>query len=67
MLKAYSLINSKIGYFQAQAPVAAFLLMQMPAEKAFWCLVSVSDKYLAGYYSPGLEVTYNFSTNIILL
>lgn len=56
VLKAYSVLNPKVGYFQAQAPVAAFLLMHMPAVQAFWCLVSISDKYLAGYYNPGLEV-----------
>jgi hypothetical protein len=26
--------------------------MHMPAEQAFWCLVSICDKYLAGYYTP---------------
>ncbi|CAH1641054.1 unnamed protein product [Spodoptera littoralis] len=31
VLKAYSVLNPKVGYFQAQAPVAAFLLMHMPA------------------------------------
>ncbi|KAF9809131.1 hypothetical protein SFRURICE_000431, partial [Spodoptera frugiperda] len=56
VLKAYSVLNPKVGYFQAQAPVAAFLLMHMPAVQAFWCLVSISDKYLSGYYNPGLEV-----------
>ncbi|KAM3963893.1 TBC1 domain family member whacked [Aphomia sociella] len=56
VLKAYSILNPKVGYFQAQAPVAAFLLMHMPAVQAFWCLVSISDKYLKGYYNPGLEV-----------
>ncbi|KAF4518857.1 hypothetical protein B566_EDAN006708 [Ephemera danica] len=55
VLKAYSVLNKKVGYCQAQAPVAAFLLMHMPAEQAFWCLVSVCDKYLFGYYSQGME------------
>lgn len=57
VLKAYSVLNPKVGYFQAQAPVAAFLLMHMPSVQAFWCLVSISDKYLSGYYNPGLEVS----------
>lgn len=61
MLKAYSVLNPKVGYFQAQAPVAAFLLMHMPSVQAFWCLVSISDKYLSGYYNPGLEVRIFFS------
>ncbi|KAL3270939.1 hypothetical protein HHI36_021444 [Cryptolaemus montrouzieri] len=56
VLKAYTIQNPKIGYCQAQAPVAAFLLMHMPAEQAFWCLISVSDKYLENYYSPSVEV-----------
>jgi hypothetical protein len=54
VLKAYSILNTSIGYCQAQAPLAAFLLMHMPAEQAFWCLVSICDKYLAGYYSQGM-------------
>ena len=37
-----------------QAPIAAVLLMHMPAEQAFWCLVSICEKYLPGYYSAGL-------------
>lgn len=56
VLKAYTIWNSKDGYCQAQAPIAAFLLMHMPAEQAFWCLVSIFDRYLPQYYSPGLEV-----------
>lgn len=44
VLKAYSILNPRVGYCQAQAPIAAFLLMQMPAEHAFWCFVSVCDK-----------------------
>ncbi|XP_066249005.1 TBC1 domain family member whacked [Euwallacea similis] len=56
VLKAYTIYNPDIGYCQAQAPVAAFLLMHMPAEQAFWCLVSISDKYLQNYYSPNMEV-----------
>ncbi|XP_075219488.1 TBC1 domain family member whacked [Lycorma delicatula] len=55
VLKAYSVLNPEVGYCQAQAPLAAFLLMHMPAEEAFWCLVSICDKYLAGYYSQGMR------------
>lgn len=54
ILKAYSIFNPSVGYCQAQAPIAAALLMHMPAEQAFWCLVSICEKYLPGYYSPGL-------------
>lgn len=44
VLKAYSILNPKVGYCQAQAPIAAFLLMHLPAEQAFWCFVSVCDR-----------------------
>lgn len=44
ILKAYSILNPKVGYCQAQAPIAAFLLMHMPSEQAFWCFVSVCDR-----------------------
>ncbi|XP_023230960.1 TBC1 domain family member 10A-like isoform X1 [Centruroides sculpturatus] len=55
ILKAYSIFNPAVGYCQAQAPIAATLLMHMPAEQAFWCLVAICEKYVPGYYSPGLE------------
>ncbi|XP_065520566.1 LOW QUALITY PROTEIN: TBC1 domain family member 10B-like, partial [Lathamus discolor] len=55
ILKAYTVLRPHEGYCQAQAPVAAVLLMHMPAEQAFWCLVQICDKYLPGYYSAGLE------------
>ena len=54
VLKAYTIHNPIDGYCQAQAPIAAILLMHMPAEQAFWCLVSLCEKYLPGYYSAGL-------------
>ncbi|XP_010875816.1 TBC1 domain family member 10A [Esox lucius] len=55
VLKAYTLHRPEEGYCQAQAPIAAVLLMHMPAEDAFWCLVQICEKYLPGYYSAGLE------------
>ena len=54
ILKAYTIHNPHDGYCQAQAPIGAILLMHMPAEQAFWCLVSICEKYLPGYYAPGL-------------
>lgn len=55
VLKAYTLHRPEEGYCQAQAPVAAVLLMHMPAEDAFWVLVQICEKYIPGYYSAGLE------------
>ncbi|XP_013858601.1 ecotropic viral integration site 5 ortholog [Austrofundulus limnaeus] len=55
VLKAYTQFQPEEGYCQAQGPVAAVLLMNMPAEEAFWCLVQISEQYLPGYYSPSLE------------
>ncbi|XP_068608929.1 TBC1 domain family member 10A [Brachionichthys hirsutus] len=55
VLKAYTLHRPEEGYCQAQAPIAALLLMHMPAEDAFWILVQICEKYLPGYYSTGLE------------
>ena len=60
LLKAYTVHNPADGYCQAQAPIAAVLLMHMPAEEAFWCFVSICEKYLPGYYSPGLVNITNF-------
>ncbi|XP_048827599.1 uncharacterized protein tbc1d10c [Brienomyrus brachyistius] len=55
VLKAYTQFKPEEGYCQGQGPVAAVLLMNMPAEEAFWCLVQISEQYLPGYYSPLLE------------
>ncbi|XP_034399967.1 titin homolog [Cyclopterus lumpus] len=55
VLKAFTQYQPEEGYCQAQGPVAAVLLMNMPAEEAFWCLVQISEQYLPGYYSPLLE------------
>uniref|UniRef100_A0A4W4G714 Rab-GAP TBC domain-containing protein n=2 Tax=Electrophorus electricus TaxID=8005 RepID=A0A4W4G714_ELEEL len=55
VLKAYTEFQPEEGYCQAQGPVAAVLLMNMPLEEAFWCLVQISELYLPGYYSTLLE------------
>ncbi|XP_023658620.1 TBC1 domain family member 10A-like [Paramormyrops kingsleyae] len=55
VLKAYTIYQPEEGYCQAQAPIAAVLLMHLPAEDAFWGLVQICEKYLPGYYSAGLE------------
>uniref|UniRef100_A0A8K9VB80 TBC1 domain family, member 10b n=1 Tax=Oncorhynchus mykiss TaxID=8022 RepID=A0A8K9VB80_ONCMY len=56
VLKAYTVYRPEEGYCQAQAPVAAVLLMHMPAEHAFWCLVQICETYLPGYYSEAIQL-----------
>ena len=46
VLKAYTVYNPSEGYCQAHAPIAASLLMSMPAEEAFWCLVCICENYI---------------------
>ncbi|XP_066108291.1 carabin isoform X1 [Saccopteryx bilineata] len=55
VLKAYTLYRPEQGYCQAQGPVAAVLLMHLPPEEAFWCLVQICEFYLPGYYGPHME------------
>ena len=55
VLKAYSIYKPEVGYCQGQAPLAAVLLMVMPAEQAFWTLTKLCDHYVEGYFDPGLE------------
>lgn len=55
VLKAYTLYRPDQGYCQAQGPVAAVLLMHLPPEEAFWCLVQICEVYLPGYYGPHME------------
>jgi len=65
VLKAYTILNPVIGYCQAQAPIAAFLLMHMPAEQAFWCFVAICDDYLSDYYSPGMVIEHFKRSHLI--
>ena len=52
--------NLRDGYCQAQAPVAALLLMNMPEEEAFWTLVSVCERYIPGKISLRLVCIISF-------
>lgn len=54
LLKAYTVLHPEEGYCQAQAPIAAVLLMHMPVKDAFYCFVQICHKYLPMYFSPGL-------------
>uniref|UniRef100_A0A8D2LS56 TBC1 domain family member 10C n=1 Tax=Varanus komodoensis TaxID=61221 RepID=A0A8D2LS56_VARKO len=55
VLKAYTVYRPQEGYCQAQGPLGALLLMHMPPEQAFWCLVQICEHYLPSYYSPKME------------
>lgn len=65
VLKAYTILKPEVGYCQAQAPIAAFLLMHMPGEQAFWCFVAICDDYLSDYYCPGMVNKINNKRNIL--
>uniref|UniRef100_A0A8C4Q075 TBC1 domain family, member 10b n=1 Tax=Eptatretus burgeri TaxID=7764 RepID=A0A8C4Q075_EPTBU len=67
VLKAYTEYRPDEGYCQAQAPVAAVLLMHMPAEQAFWTFVQICDKYLPGYYSGNLEALQLDGETLVVL
>ena len=43
-----------MGYCQAQAPIAAILLMHLPPEQAFWVFIQINEEYVKGYFSDGL-------------
>jgi len=55
VLKAFSLHDTDIGYSQALSPIVAVLLMHMTEEEAFWVLVTITTKYLQGYFGKKLE------------
>ena len=48
VLKAYTLYRPEEGYCQAQAPIAAVLLMNMPAEVSSWMTVQTPRLSLLG-------------------
>jgi hypothetical protein len=54
VLKAYAIHDPAVGYCQAQAPIAAILLMHLPPEQAFWVFVQINEEYVKGYFSDGL-------------
>lgn len=57
VLTVYSWRNPDVGYCQAMNIVAAALLIFMSEEQAFWCLSSVCDTLLPGYYSKTMYGT----------
>ncbi|CAH8476376.1 hypothetical protein MS3_00010188 [Schistosoma haematobium] len=54
ILKAYSLLHPATGYCQAQAPIAAALLIHMPEEDAFWTFVCLCNRYMTDYFKSDL-------------
>eukprot|EP00126_Sphaerothecum_destruens_P003912 Sdes_comp17728_c0_seq1m6999 len=54
VLRAYSVHNSEVGYCQGMGLLVGILLMHMSPESSFWCLVSILDNYLLGYFNPPL-------------
>ncbi|SCU97979.1 LADA_0H09736g1_1 [Lachancea dasiensis] len=57
VLTAYSWKNPDVGYCQAMNILVAGLLIFMTEEQAFWCLVSICDNYVPGYYSKTMYGT----------
>lgn len=57
ILTIYSWRNPDVGYCQAMNIVAAALLIYMSEEQAFWCLSTVCDTMLPGYYSKTMYGT----------
>lgn len=56
ILKAYVHYNPIVGYTQGMSLVAGFLLIQMPAEEAFWMLCALlRDVHMEGYYADNMK------------
>lgn len=57
VLVAYSWKNPEIGYCQAMNIVTAALLIYMSEEQAFWCLNTICERIVPGYYSKTMYGT----------
>lgn len=55
LLRAYVVYNTEIGYCQGMGMIAGTLLMQLPPEKAFWCMVCLLEEQLKGFFDVGLS------------
>lgn len=56
ILKAYVHYNPIVGYTQGMNLLAGFLLIQMPAEDAFWMFCALlRDVHIEGYYSGEMK------------
>ena len=56
VLRAYAMYNKELGYCQGMGMLAGTLLMQMPPEDAFWCLVRLLEEQLDGFFDSGLKM-----------
>jgi Rab GTPase-activating protein 1 len=57
--KAYAVYDSEVGYCQGLSFIAASLLLHMPEEEAFCCLVALMYDYgLRDMYKMGFESLY---------
>ena len=54
VLRAYAMYNKELGYCQGMGMLAGTLLMQMPPEEAFWCLVRLLEDVCDGFFDAGL-------------
>lgn len=57
VLVAYSWKNPELGYCQAMNIVTAALLIYMSEEQAFWCLNTLCERIIPGYYSKTMYGT----------
>lgn len=57
VLVAYSWKNPEIGYCQAMNIVTAALLIYMSEKQAFWCLNTLCERIIPGYYSKTMYGT----------
>ncbi|KAL3317873.1 hypothetical protein Ciccas_003470 [Cichlidogyrus casuarinus] len=55
LLRLYAVVRPDVGYSQAQAPIAASLLIHMKEEEAFWTYLCINEFYLAHYYEHDME------------
>ncbi|GJN91048.1 hypothetical protein Rhopal_004063-T1 [Rhodotorula paludigena] len=62
VLQALSRFDPKLGYYPGLASVIALLLTQMPAESAFWTLVSLVKNYALRQYFPSSKAELRVET-----
>uniref|UniRef100_A0A1I8GDF9 Rab-GAP TBC domain-containing protein n=3 Tax=Macrostomum lignano TaxID=282301 RepID=A0A1I8GDF9_9PLAT len=55
VLRAYAGAFPDVGYCQAMAPLAGALLLHMPESDTFYTVYILFDKYMRGYFRPGLD------------